>query len=147
MEAARPATDADRPAIEALHRHATTELRAEKGGELWARQTDRAAGPSWPADGLVLAGTIDDVVVGYAIVHAEALADGGVLAVLTDVFVDPGARGVGGGESLLDAVLSWAAERGCVGVDAVALPGMRASKNVYEAAGLVARAYFVHKRL
>ena len=147
MEAARRATDDDRATVEALHRAATEQLRAEKGGELWARTTDREAGPAWPDDGVVLAGTIDDVVVGYAIAHAEELADGGVVAVLTDVYVEPDARGVGVGESLLDATIAWARERGCIGIDSVALPGMRESKNFFEAAGLVARAIVVHRSL
>jgi hypothetical protein len=34
-----------------------------------------------------------------------------------------------------------------VGIDAVALPGMRETKNFFEAAGLVARAIVVHKAL
>lgn len=147
IEGARPATNDDWAAVEALHRSATDELRVEKGGELWARHTDRAAGPRRPDDGVVLVGTIDDVVVGYAIVRGDVLADGGTLAVVSDVYVEPEARGVGVGEALLDACLAWAAERGCVGVDSVALPGMRASKNFFEAAGLVARAIVVHRKL
>jgi GNAT superfamily N-acetyltransferase len=144
LEGARPATDGDRSVVEALHAAATEELRAEKGGELWARTTDRAAGP---AAGDVFVGTVDDVVVGYAIVRIDVLADGGRLAVLTDVYVEPDARGVGVGEALLDACIARARDAGCVGVDAVALPGMRESKNFFEAAGLVARAIVVHRAL
>jgi len=146
-ESARPATSADSPAIEALFDAATEELRGERGGELWARQRGREAGLRWPDDGLVLVGTIDGVVVGYAVVRVEPLADGGALAVIDDVYVDPGAREVGVGEALLDACLAWARERGCVGIDSIALPGMRATKNFFESAGLVARAIVVHKRL
>jgi GNAT superfamily N-acetyltransferase len=147
IEAARPATAEDRPAVEALHRAATQELASLRGGEVWARQTRRDAGPVWPDDGLVLVGTIDESIVGYAIVAAELLADGGILAVLSDVYVEPEARGVGVGETLLDACLAWATERRCIGIDSVALPGMRETKNFFEAAGLVARAIVVHKRL
>lgn len=148
-EAARPATEDDRAAIAALFDAATEELRAEKGGEVWARQLDRAGGFVAPRDGagLVLAGTLDDVVVGYAVVRVDALADGGELAVLSDVYVEPEARGVAVGEALLDAAIDWARARGCFGIDSVALPGMRATKNFFEAAGLVARAIVVHKRL
>ncbi len=146
-EAARPATAEDTPAIGVLFRAATEELRAERGGELWARQRDRDAGFVWPEDGRVLAGTIDGAVVGYAVVRVEALADGGRLAVLEDVYVDVDARGVGVGELLLDAAIAYAREQGCVGIDSLALPGMRGSKNFFEAAGLVARAIVVHRRL
>ena len=146
-EAARPATAEDTPAVEALFRAATEELRVERGGELWARQVDRDRGFVPPADGLVLVGTIDGAVVGYAVVRIDALVDGGSLAVLDDVYVEVDARGVGVGELLLDAAVAFARSRGCVGIDALALPGMRGSKNFFEAAGLVARAIVVHKRL
>ena len=146
-EAARPATAEDTPAIAALFRAATEELRAERGGELWARQRHRDRGFVAPDDGIVLAGTIDGAVVGYAIVRAEVLADGEELAVLDDVYVEPEARGVSVGELLLAAAIAWARERRCIGIDSLALPGMRGSKNFFEAAGLVARAIVVHKRL
>jgi len=90
-------------------------------------------------------GTLDDVVVGYAIARLDELADGGRLAVLTDVYVRPEARGVGVGELLLDAALAWATDAGAVGIDSVALPGMRDSKNFFESAGMVARAITVHR--
>jgi GNAT superfamily N-acetyltransferase len=149
-EAARPAVAHDLPSLVSLHRAATAELRAERGGEVWARQTGRTAEAPFDlddADQLVLAGTIDDVVVGYARVVLEPLAGGGDLAVLTDVFVDADAREVGVGEALLDAAVDWAGRRGCIGIDSVALPGMRATKNFFEAAGLVARAIVVHRPL
>jgi GNAT superfamily N-acetyltransferase len=150
MEAARPAAPGDLPTLVILHRAATRQLRGERGGALWASQHDRDGEPPFDlarADQLVLAGTIDDVVVGYARVVAEPLAGGAELAVLTDVFVEEAAREVGVGEALLDAAIAWARERGAVGIDSIALPGMRATKNFFEAAGLVARAIVVHKDL
>ncbi|HET6665406.1 MAG TPA: GNAT family N-acetyltransferase [Acidimicrobiales bacterium] len=152
IEAARRATEADLPALAALHRAATEELRVERGGEIWARQTGRSRGeaPPFAFDDpaeLVLAGTIDDVVVGYGRLVVDPFADGGELAVLTDLYVEIDAREVGVGEALLQAAVTWATERGCVGIDSVALPGMRASKNFFEAAGLVARAIVVHRAL
>jgi GNAT superfamily N-acetyltransferase len=147
-EAVRQATDDDRAVLAELHRLATDELREQRGGELWARQTDRAAGPALGAPATAAwVGTIDDTVVGYAIARLDPLADGGRLAVLTDVYVLPDARGVGVGELLLDAVIAWATEAGAVGIDSVALPGMRDSKNFFESAGLVARAITVHRSL
>jgi len=146
-EAARRATAEDTSAIESLFRAATDELRLERGGELWARQRGRDRGFAPPDDGLVLVGTIDGAVVGYAIVRVERLADGGELAVVDDIYVEAEARGVGVGELLLDVAVAWATERGCVGIDSLALPGMRGSKNFFEAAGLVARAIVVHKKL
>jgi GNAT superfamily N-acetyltransferase len=150
IEAARPAVAGDLPAMVALHRAATEELRAERGGGVWARQTARDGEAPFDLDDpaqRVLAGTIDATVVGYARVVAQRLTDGGELAVLTDIFVEPDAREVGVGEALLDAAIEWARDRGCIGIDSVALPGMRATKNFFEAAGLVARAIVVHRAL
>jgi GNAT superfamily N-acetyltransferase len=147
IEAVRAARAEDLPVVEALFRTATDELRQERGGEVWARQTDRAAGFRPPDDGLVLVGTVDGIVVGYAVVRIDRMADGGLLAVLTDIYVESAARGVAVGELLLDACVAWATERGCLGIDALALPGMRESKNFFEAAGLVARAIVVHRAL
>jgi hypothetical protein len=47
----------------------------------------------------------------------------------------------------MEAVLAWCDERGCFGVDALALPGNRETKNFFESFGLVARAIVVHRRL
>lgn len=148
-EAARPARPTDAERIVALHRQATDELAAERGGAVWAVQTGRRRFDGFDLDDdaqLVLVGEIDGVVVGYARVVTEP-HDDGELAVLTDIFVEPGAREVGLGEALLDAAIAWAGERGCAGIDSVALPGMRATKNFFEAAGLVARAIVVHRSL
>ncbi|MBA2283157.1 MAG: GNAT family N-acetyltransferase [Acidimicrobiia bacterium] len=149
-EEARRAGPDDLARITQLFVEATAELRPEKGGEVWARQTARDRGPSFDLDDagqLVLAGTIDASIVGYARALAEPLADGGELAVITDIYVERGAREVSLGELLLGEVIAWATARGCIGVDAIALPGMRASKNFFEAAGLVARQIVVHKAL
>jgi GNAT superfamily N-acetyltransferase len=154
IEAARPASSADLAQIAELARAAIAELRATKGGEVWARREARQEPieESLAADlandsALVLAGTIDDAVVGYAVVTIEQLADAGALARLTDVYVVPEGRGVGVGEALLDAVVEWANARQCVGIDSLSLPGNRDTKNFFESFGLVARAIVVHRPL
>jgi GNAT superfamily N-acetyltransferase len=150
IESARPAGADDLARLVELHREATAELRGERGGEVWAAVEDRDAPPDFRLDAddlLVLVATIDDVVVGYGRVERRALADGSTLAVVTDVYVEPAARGVGLGEGLLDLAIAWAREQGCRGIDSVALPGMRATKNFFESAGLVARAIAVHRAL
>jgi len=154
VEAVRSATQADLADIVALARAAIEELKGTKGGLVWARREGRSA----PVDEALraaiddasvqtLVGTIDDVVLGYAVASVEVLPDGGRLARLTDLYVDPGAREVGIGELLLDTVLAWAAEAGCFGIDSIVLPGNRATKNFFEAAGMVARAIIVHRTL
>jgi GNAT superfamily N-acetyltransferase len=154
VEAARPASSDDVARLAELARAAIEELKATKGGEVWARREARvepleeslAAEVADPG-ALVLCGTIDDAVVGYAVANIETLADGSALARLSDVYTEPMARGVGVGEMLLDAVIEWAAEHKCVGVDSLALPGNRETKNFFESFGLVARAIVVHRPL
>lgn len=154
MENARTATREDLPAVSALAEAAIDELAPTRGGAIWVRHQARQkpVDASLEAalddpDSLVVVGTIDDAAVGYAVVRIDALRDGGQLAVLDDLYVDPEARGVGLGEAMMDAVLEWARGRRCIGIDSVALPGNRATKNFFETFGLVARAIVVHKSL
>ena len=153
-EAARPATAADLARLATLAEEAVAEQRESRGGDVWSRREARAL-PAEPSlaedlehpDVLVLAGTIDDAVVGYAVVRTEPVRGGELLGLVTDIYVEPEARAVGVGEVLLDAVLGWCGERGCCGVDALALPGNRETKNFFETFGFTARALVVHRRL
>ena len=95
----------------------------------------------------VLVGTFGGVPAGYAVAHVEPLRDGTLLGVLTDVYVEAGVREVGVGEALMEEVVRWAEARGCRGLDALVLPGNRATKNFFERFGLVARAIVVHRPL
>jgi ribosomal protein S18 acetylase RimI-like enzyme len=101
------------------------------------------------ADGerLVVAGTVEGHVVGYGTVRVEPLRDGTLLGVIDDLFVLPDARGIGVGEAMANQLIGFCEERGCAGIDAVALPGNRATKNFFETFGLVARAIVVHRSL
>ena len=153
-EAARPATAADLDRLAALAHEAVAEQRESRGGNVWSVREARElppeaslAGDVADPDVLVLAGTIDDAVLGYAVVRTEPLRGGEVLGVVTDIYVEPEARAVGLGEVLLDAVLAWCTERGCCGIDALALPGNRETKNFFETFGFTARALVVHRRL
>ena len=151
-EAARTAHPDDLDAVAALAVAAAEEKRAQKGGALWwrreRRQGDVAAGVRAAldaADQELAVGTLDGTVIGYAVARSERLTDGGLLGVVDDIYVDPGARSVGVGEALMDHVLAWCRDQGCFGVDSLALPGDRATKNFFESFGLVARAIVVHK--
>lgn len=117
----------------------------------------------------VLVATIDDVVVGFASAHLKLLRDGadvtlvvphgadadpnalkaksGPIGELTELMVTSEARGVGVGRALLNSVVDRCVGHGCAGVDAVALPGARITKNFFEAAHFTARAIVVHHRL
>jgi ribosomal protein S18 acetylase RimI-like enzyme len=90
---------------------------------------------------------IDDVPLGYAVSRVELLRTGEILGQVSDIWVDPEARSVGLGESLIGSIISWCTERNCVGIDSMALPGNRATKNFFETFGFKARLLIVHKPL
>jgi GNAT superfamily N-acetyltransferase len=154
VEAARAAIPEDLPRLAELAAEAIAELTVTKGGAIWARRDARAepleaglAADLADPRCCVLAATIDDVVMGYAVARKEVLRDGAAMAVLSDIFVDPGCRGIGLGEALMDEVVAWAETQGCIGIDSLALPGNRETKNFFETFGLVARAIIVHRPL
>ena len=153
-EGARPAVAGDVPRLGELASEAVAEQRGARGGSVWAGReaprlpadTDLTAALDDP-DQLVLAGTIDDVVVGYAVAVVEDLRDETKLGRITGLYVEPDARAVGVGEALVDAAISWCTDRGCRGVDGLTLPGNRETKNFFETQGFTARAIVVHRQL
>ena len=154
MEAARPAAPDDVDRLADLVAEAVGEQAEGRGGRIWAQREARAlpAHESLRAalddpDHLVLAGTIDETVIAYAVARVERLRTGALLGVVEDIYVEPEARAVGVGEALMDRVVDWCRLRGCTGVDALALPGNRHTKNFFERFGLTARAIVVHRRL
>lgn len=154
MEAARAAGPADLPRLVELARLLRDELGPMRGGALWVARDARPE-PLRDAlrtllerdDALVVAGTIDEVVVGFGVVEIETLRDGTRLGRITDLFVEPEARAVGVGERMLERLVAHCAAHGCAGVDAPALPGHRAAKNFFEGAGFTARLLVMHHAL
>ena len=151
--AVRTAGDADGEELVRLAVLARREVATRRGGKVYLRR-DAPPEPSAQRfrhlladdEHLVLIGRLGTVPLGYA-VASTAPVEGGPLAVVEELFVEPDARGVGLGRLLMDQVLDWAGARGCTGIDAVALPGDRATKNFFEAAGLVARLITVHRAM
>lgn len=155
MEASRPASEADVPRLAELCRSALAELGArERGGRVFVAREARAepvdvglqADVADP-DVLVLAGTLEDVVLGYATGRIERLRDGSFLGVIDELFVEPDARAVGVGEAMMDQLLDWFRGCGCSGVDSTALPGARETKNFFEESGFTARLLVMHHRM
>ena len=150
-EACRAAQPADVPRIAELARAVIDELAPMRGGAVWKA---REARPEPIEEGLtallddadarVVVGSIDDVVVGYAVVRLEHLADGSVLGVIDDIFVEEEARQIGLGELMIGDLMAWCEERKCLGMDAMALPGHRATKNFFEESGFTARQLVMH---
>ena len=154
MEGARPATAADVPRLAELARVARAELEPLRGGKVFVAREARGepleAGFSAALDDdgqVVVVGTIDDVIVGYGTGRTEVLRDDSRLGVIDDLFVEDGFRDVGVGEALMERLLEWFQAQECAGVDAMALPGTRETKNFFETAGFTARLLVVHHRL
>jgi ribosomal protein S18 acetylase RimI-like enzyme len=151
VEAVRAATPEDLPAIAALAEALRAELTPMRGGRIWAVREARDGPPAEVYGALlvdpsacVVAGTLDDVVVGFGVATVEPLADGRRLGVVSELFVDEEARAVGVGEAMLESLVAFCNREGCVGVDAFALPGHRAAKNFFEESGFTARAIVMH---
>ena len=153
-EGCRPAVATDVARLAELAETAVAELREGRGGAVWARHTARQ--PPY-ADALalelaspkhaVVVGTIDGTVMAYGVARVDTLADGGRLGVVTDLYTEAGCRELGIGEAMMDALVAWCTAEACFGVDSLALPGDRHTKNFFESFGLVARAIIVHRSL
>lgn len=143
------------PRLAELCRMAIEELGArERGGPLFVTREARAE----PVDeslrrlvadpaSIVVAGTFDGAVLGYATGRTERLRDGRLLGFIDDVFVEPEARAVGVGEAMMALLLEWFGQQGCMGIDSTALPGARETKNFFEESGFTARLLVMHRRL
>jgi GNAT superfamily N-acetyltransferase len=152
VERARPATAADLDTLASLWDLAVRELEGARGGLLLAGSLNRDDLPAYlknaleDPDRLLVVGLIDDVPVGIGSVicdrsRSETVGD------LELIFVEPPARQVGVAEAMVDVALSWCSARGCVGVDAPALPGNRPAKAFFEDHGFLARLLVMHRPL
>ncbi|MCU1396967.1 MAG: hypothetical protein JWN62_76 [Acidimicrobiales bacterium] len=118
-----------------------------RGGALRLRECDPIE--DWPAtmaaaDTVVLAGTLLDVVVSYLVLVLRPSIDRGVI---TAAFVEEGARELGLGDTMVEHAIAAVRAARLNGIEAVALPGDRDTKNLYERAGLTARKLTVYKAL
>jgi GNAT superfamily N-acetyltransferase len=154
VEASRPAGEHDIAQIVELAVALRAELSDMRGGAVWVERD------AWPEpltdayrallardDAHVVVGTIDDVVVGFGAAVVESLRSGAHLGAITDLYVDDQAREVGVGEAIIDSLIAFCADSGCIGIDAVALPGHRATKNFFEEHHFTARMLVMHHRL
>lgn len=153
-EHARPATDADLPAIVALAEALRVQMADQRGGPLWAAHdalvppTPETLSGRLSDPGLVtLVGTLDGHILAYGLAHTEVVPGTGLLGVIDELFVAEPARAVGLGETLLGALVAGCVAAQCVGIDATALPGDRLAKNFFESAGFKARRLVMHKSL
>ncbi len=151
MEAARPAAAADRSRLIELAQLERTQVGPRRGGDLWNRRESAGLTPDSVdtalLDGVVIAGTILNYVVGFGIGRVDQLDDGSRLGVVDDFFVEEPARAVGVGEAMMNGLVAWFRGEGCFGIDALALPGDQATKSFFESFGLKARLLTVYSPL
>ncbi|MFN0027311.1 MAG: N-acetyltransferase family protein [Acidimicrobiales bacterium] len=151
MESTRPAEPQDIDRLLELAGLAREELLLERGGTLWAERES----PVHPrrvelldamtdTDRLLVLGCVEEYPAGFGLIGQQTLRNGDKLAVVSDIYVEPGFRGVSVGEAVMTDLMAWARDRGCIGVDSLVLPGMRDSKNFFERFTLKARALIVH---
>ena len=151
MELARQARAEDRQACTLLLSQALVAAESMRGGaalvgdattvtllERWTQPGDAAH---------LLVGEFEGAVVGLLAATASGGPRGLTSGLIECCYVETGARGVGVGTALMEAGVAWCAERGCDGVDALALPGDRTTKQRLEAAGFSARLLTLSRRL
>ena len=150
MELARPATASDRASCLQLLTEALAHARSMRGGtalvggataeDLLARWAEGEE----PAE--LFVGEYAGAVVGV-LALATRERDGERRGRIDCCYVEADARGVGVGAALMEAAVAWCETSGCIEVDALALPGDRATKQRLEAAGFTARLLTLSRRL
>ena len=148
-ESVRRAARGDATIVADLERAARAALVDQRGGirlleeqpavENWSEILDDSRDDNGT---VVFVGEIDGVVVGFLELRIAS-----ELAEVRQAYVDPEARELGLGDWLLEAATAVAVQRGCDVLEGTALPGDRATKNLYERAGIVARKIIVSRQL
>lgn len=146
-EAVRHAEPADAARLADLETDAREAMARERGGPERLAELPERGRAGWEAaladpDQVVLLATYDGIPLGFL----GAGLDRGVLRI-AGIWVEPDARELGLGEELLTTAIDAAVARGASAVEAVALPGDRATKNLFERFAVKARAIVVHRSL
>jgi GNAT superfamily N-acetyltransferase len=152
MERARPAAPEDLDVVAELLTAAVTAVRTQRGGAaLLASHTSDELITRWTSgapSAALYVGEFHHAVVGVAAATTFTRTGAPALSGRIECcYVEEGARGVGVGTALMEAVVTWCADGGCRDIDALALPGDRSSKQRLEAAGFTARLLTLNRRL
>lgn len=137
----RRATPTDISALDELEAEARHAVLSTRGGQRWCEVVPARTGRWLEGDTVVFLAVLEHVPVGYLVVRCGEVAE------VESVWVTPGAREVGFGDWLLEAALNAAIEAGSRLLEGTALPGDRDLKNLFERAGIVARAITVSVQL
>jgi GNAT superfamily N-acetyltransferase len=108
-------------------------------------QTPAQVVARWAADGRLVVGSFEGADVGLG--AASVPPGGAAVGRIECCYVEPVAREVGVGEAIVEDLTAWLAAQGCIGADAVALPGDRSTKQLLETAGFKARLLVLHRPL
>lgn len=147
----RPAAPGDEELLGRLRSYAFAAVMAARGGAMYLER-HAVALPMLRADWSdetrrVWIGGLDGTELGYLVAALVPLPSGARLGVVEGVYVEPDARGCGIGELMTSVAIDWFRAHGCVGVEATALPGERATKNFFEEHGLKTRLLTVYRSL
>jgi len=99
------------------------------------------------SESFVLAGEIDDVIVGFLWATIEPMlgrAHGSTIGRMRLIYTEPEARGVGVGHTMLTEAMKILRTHGVRHFDAPVGPGQRAAKNFYESHGFAARSIIMY---
>ncbi len=144
----RSARGDDAMAIAELEREAQIEIAQFRGHERLL-EVSQIGEKQWPAilatrNSIVMVAVSTEIVVAYAKADFDAT---GTHCTVTQIFVDRHARQLGIGATLVNEIARLAKANGCTTLDAVALPGDRKMKNLYERIGMPARLLIASKDL
>lgn len=152
----RPAASEDRDEIVGLAVRAREAVVDERGGVRLLSQlglppdaSDLSAllvGTGPHPGPMVWCASIDEVPVGFLVAECGGAEDARIVTV-RELWVDPGARGVGAGEALMSAAIAWAIAEEATAIESYALPGARETKNLFERLGLTTRLLTVRREL
>ncbi len=144
----RSASENDVIAIVELATEAQTEIAQFRGHEqlleVWTLTDQQWATAVTSDKNIVLVALSSMSIVGYAKGDIDVK---GTICTVSHVFVDPQARQLGIGAGLIGEIARVARAKGCQTLDAVALPGDRKMKNLYERIGMPARLLIASKNL
>jgi GNAT superfamily N-acetyltransferase len=96
---------------------------------------------------LVVVGVSDGHVAGYGTCAAVRSPGEDPIGSIGELYVSPRARNQGVGHAMAATLVQWCEAEGCAGVDALALPGSRATKSFFEREGFTARLLVMHRSL
>jgi GNAT superfamily N-acetyltransferase len=147
----RPATPGDEEVLRRLRSQAFADVGQARGGAMYVERHTAPLPPlvaDWSGEvRRAWLGGLDEAELGYLLGAVVALPSGAKLGVIEGIYVEADARACGIGELMMAVATAWFRSEGCVGVEANALPGDRATKNFFEEHGLTARLLTVYRTL